>query len=118
MADVENSKGKFYAVRCDVSKEKDVKHAFDWIRNNLGTVQILINNAGIGVPGTFAGKIYFILFFELENFKELIILLDTDLSVGKSVLEINLFGTINCTKEVLVMMQESELPCHIVNINR
>ncbi|KAF7989552.1 hypothetical protein HCN44_008226 [Aphidius gifuensis] len=89
-------KGKFYPIKCDVSSEDDVKQAFEWIKKNIGVVQILINNAGLGVIGNFA---------------------DMDLAVSKNILNVNLFGTINCTKEALTVMKESKVEGHIININ-
>jgi NADP+-dependent farnesol dehydrogenase len=48
--------GKLYAVKCDVTKEADVKDAFKWIKSNLGGVDILINNAGADSSNTLIGK--------------------------------------------------------------
>ena len=50
------SKGKVHAVKCDVSDEKQVAEAFEWIDKNLGAISILINNAGIIRPANFQGK--------------------------------------------------------------
>ena len=43
---LKSAPGKLYAVKCDVTKETDVKEAFKWVNTNLGGVDILINNAG------------------------------------------------------------------------
>lgn len=40
-------KGKLFALKVDVSVEEDILTAFEWIKNNLGPVHILINNAGV-----------------------------------------------------------------------
>ncbi|XP_033212332.1 farnesol dehydrogenase-like [Belonocnema kinseyi] len=40
-------KGKFYALNCDVSKEQDVNQIFEWVKENLGGVHILVKNAGV-----------------------------------------------------------------------
>lgn len=40
-------KGKLYALQADVSKENDILKSFEWIKNNLGPVHILVNNAGL-----------------------------------------------------------------------
>jgi NADP+-dependent farnesol dehydrogenase len=39
--------GKLYALKCDITKESDVQAAFKWVKDNLGGVDILINNAGV-----------------------------------------------------------------------
>jgi NAD(P)-dependent dehydrogenase (short-subunit alcohol dehydrogenase family) len=39
--------GKLYPLKCDVSKESDVKETFKWVKSNLGAVDILVNNAGV-----------------------------------------------------------------------
>lgn len=105
-----------------MSSEDDVKQAFEWIKKNIGVVQILINNAGLAVLGNFAGKNYilYIFIFYLISiiFNYFFEILDTDLAVSKNILNINLFGTINCTKEALTVMKESKLEGHIININR
>jgi NAD(P)-dependent dehydrogenase (short-subunit alcohol dehydrogenase family) len=50
--------GKLYALKCDVSKESDVKDIFKWVKSNLGAVDILINNAGVGDYNHLIGKCY------------------------------------------------------------
>ncbi|XP_067014718.2 dehydrogenase/reductase SDR family member 11 isoform X1 [Anabrus simplex] len=40
--------GKLYAKKCDVGKEEDILALFKWIKETLGGVDILINNAAIG----------------------------------------------------------------------
>ena len=48
-------KGKFYAHKCDVSKESDVNETFEWVKNNLNTIHVLVNNAGVLIPGKIIG---------------------------------------------------------------
>lgn len=40
--------GKTFAIQADVSKEEDVKKMFGLVFERFGTIDILINNAGIG----------------------------------------------------------------------
>lgn len=49
-------KGKFYALECDVSNEQQVNEAFEWVKKNLKTVHVLINNAGIIRSGRVTGS--------------------------------------------------------------
>lgn len=39
--------GKFYPVKCDVTKDEEIQKAFEWINDNLKSVSILVNGAGI-----------------------------------------------------------------------
>ena len=39
--------GKFFAIECDVSKDKNVFDAFQQIRHSFRTLHVLVNNAGI-----------------------------------------------------------------------
>jgi len=48
--------GKLYPIKCDITKETDVKDAFKWVKSNLGGVDILINNAGCDSSNTLIGK--------------------------------------------------------------
>lgn len=38
---------KLYSIKCDLTQESEIKAAFNWIKNSLAGVDILINNAGI-----------------------------------------------------------------------
>lgn len=53
---LEDSPGKLHAVKCDVSKEESVIVAFAWVKDNLGSVSILVNSAGITKESSLIGK--------------------------------------------------------------
>lgn len=55
MSSVKGS-GEFHARECDVSKEKDVIEAFEYITKTFTTIHILINNAGIAKLKSIDGK--------------------------------------------------------------
>lgn len=49
--EIKKAGGEATAIICDVSKSDSVKAAADQAREAFGTVTMLINNAGINVPG-------------------------------------------------------------------
>lgn len=58
--ELKRSKGKFHYVKTDLTKETDIVAAFDKINNDVGGVDILINNAGSAIPTFVKGKCYLI----------------------------------------------------------
>jgi NADP-dependent 3-hydroxy acid dehydrogenase YdfG len=44
---LKDQKGKLIPIKCDVSDKASIDAAFEQIENEVGTVQILVNNAGI-----------------------------------------------------------------------
>jgi short-subunit dehydrogenase len=71
---------KAVAVQCDVSIEEDCDHLVKQALITFGKIDILVNNAGISMRALFK---------------------DADLSVLKSVMDINFWGTVYCTKYAL-----------------
>lgn len=71
---------KAVAVQCDVSKEGDCKSLIDQAITTFNRVDVLINNAGISMRALFR---------------------DVDLDVLRSVMEVNFWGTVYCTKFAL-----------------
>jgi NADP+-dependent farnesol dehydrogenase len=53
---LQSATGKLYAVKCDISKNSDVLTAFKWVKDNLGGVDILINNAAVATDTFLTGK--------------------------------------------------------------
>jgi NAD(P)-dependent dehydrogenase (short-subunit alcohol dehydrogenase family) len=43
-------------VKCDISNESEVLAAFKWVKDNLGGVDILINNAAVVTEPSVIGK--------------------------------------------------------------
>lgn len=48
--------GKIYPMRCDVSKEEEILNVFKWIKEELGEVNVLVNNAAIIVNEKIIGE--------------------------------------------------------------
>ena len=68
------------AVKADVSKEEDCKNLINETIKKYGSIDVLINNAGISMRALFA---------------------DVELSVIKQLMDINFWGTVFCTKHAL-----------------
>lgn len=81
-------------VRCDVTSGRDVKRLVGSSIKHFGGIDVLINNAGIGVYGDAE-------FTTLDDFR--------------TVMEVNFFGAVQCIQEVLPIMKENRKGL-IVNI--
>ena len=84
-----------YSYKADVSNLQEVKTMVDYIIQNFGSIDLLVNNAGISVVG---------LFHQVS--KEDV----------KRILDINLNGVLNCTSEVVKHMI-SKKSANIINIS-
>jgi len=82
------------AVKLDVTKEAEIKTAVEQVRQKFGTIDVLVNNAGIGYFGAIEES-------EEEEIRRMF--------------EINFFGLANMTKAVLPLMRKKRSG-HIVNI--
>lgn len=84
---LDNGTGNVVAVPCDVSKEEDCRRLIEQTLERFGTVDLLINNAGISMRELF---------------------IHTDPSVLKQLMNINFWGTVYCTKFALPYLMESK----------
>ncbi|KAJ8964929.1 hypothetical protein NQ317_015395 [Molorchus minor] len=91
-----SEKGKLYPITTDVSKEEDILNAFRWIKENLGPVHILINNAGIFRSGDLS---------------------EGDTEDWKSSLNVNVIGLCIATREAIRDMKANKVDGHIIHIN-
>lgn len=82
------------AVKLDVTKPGEIKSAVEAVKQQFGTIDVLVNNAGIGYFGA------------IEESEE---------AEVRRMFEINFFGLANMTKEVLPLMR-TKRSGHIVNI--
>ena len=78
---------KVLCVKTDVSVESDCKELIERTVAEFGRIDILVNNAGISMRAMFK---------------------DLDLSVIHSLMDVNFWGTVNCTKYALPWLLESK----------
>jgi short-subunit dehydrogenase len=71
---------KAVAVQCDVTVEEDCEHLIKQTLSTFGKIDVLVNNAGISMRALFK---------------------DADIKVLKSVMDVNFWGTVYCTKYAL-----------------
>jgi short-subunit dehydrogenase len=71
---------KAVAVQCDVSVEEDCAQLIKQAITTFGKIDVLVNNAGISMRALFK---------------------DVDLKVMKSLMDVNFWGTVYCTKYAL-----------------
>ncbi|WP_285766307.1 SDR family oxidoreductase [Peribacillus sp. SI8-4] len=83
-----------YAYKLDVSDSDQIATVFQDIHNQIGEVDVLVNNAGFG------------------TFKEA---QDTGVDETKAMFAVNVIGLMACTKQVLPYMKERKSG-HIINI--
>ncbi|OXU20703.1 hypothetical protein TSAR_016468 [Trichomalopsis sarcophagae] len=88
--------GKFHPYACDVSKKDEVAKAFEHVKNTLGTVHVLVNNAGI---------------LKMQSIE------DTPIEELEDIININLMGTLYCAKEAIKLMKAADHEAYIININ-
>ncbi|KAF2895024.1 hypothetical protein ILUMI_11146, partial [Ignelater luminosus] len=92
----ENKPGKLYPLKADVTNEEEIIQAFNWIKNSIGPISILINNAGI-VRGT--------------------TLTDGSTKLWKQVLDTNVLSLCIATREAIRSMRDNNIDGHIVHLN-
>jgi len=92
----EDKRENLHALKCDVGDLESVTEAFTWIEDNLGGVDILINNAGCLSTGQ---------------------LCDMDVQEVARVLQTNVMGIVHCTKFAFKSMKERSVDGHVILIN-
>lgn len=93
---LENKKGKLYPIQADLSKEEDILKAFDFVKENLGPVHVLVNNAATLLSDT---------------------LCDGDAENWRKMFDINVIGLCITTREAVRNMKENNVDGHIIHIN-
>jgi 3-oxoacyl-[acyl-carrier protein] reductase len=93
-SEIVNPNIKIITGKCDVTKISDFKQILQDFQSKLGSLDLLLNNAGIAIIGN-------ILEFTLDDWKEII--------------DVNLMGIVNSLKVFLPVMIERKSG-HIVNV--
>ena len=96
---LKGAKGKLHSYSCDVSKLESIQKAFAWIEKTFGNVHILVNNAGV-----------------FRNVR----IFDTDKTVTnklEEVVDTNVKGLVNCTREAFKIMEKHDDYGYIFNVN-
>ncbi len=75
------------AVQCDVSNEDDCSHLIKQTILTFNRIDVLVNNAGISMRALFK---------------------DVDLNVLKTLMDVNFWGTVYCTKYALPHIQKTQ----------
>jgi len=75
------------AVQCDVSNEDDCSHLIKQTILTFNKIDVLVNNAGISMRALFK---------------------DVDLKVLKTLMDVNFWGTVYCTKYALPHIQKTQ----------
>lgn len=84
---IKYSEALLHTITCDLSKENDCKRFIESTIKSLGTIDILINNAGMSMRGLFN---------------------DTEPEVIKKLMDLNFFGAVYCTKYALPYILENK----------
>ncbi|RLM93635.1 putative chlorophyll(ide) b reductase NYC1, chloroplastic [Panicum miliaceum] len=91
------SHAKVVGTACDVCKPEDVKKLVNFAINELGSIDIWINNAGTN-----------------KGFRPLVTFSDDDIT---QIVSTNLVGSLLCTREVMNVMQYQDKGGHIFNMD-
>lgn len=86
---------RVHSVSLDVADEAQFRQVADTIRDTVGIPHIVVNNAGIGVHGSF---------------------LNTPMDAVRRVIDVNLYGVYNGCHAFLPMMLEAGDDRHLVNV--
>lgn len=96
VCEIERDGGKALAVQADVSREDDIAELFSRAREELGVIDILINNAGV---------------------EKACPLQDMSLEDWQQVIDVNLTGAFLCCREFVRGLLQERSPGVIVNVS-
>ncbi|XP_034484531.1 farnesol dehydrogenase [Drosophila innubila] len=82
-------RSRLHAIKCDVTQESQVLDAFQWAKQHLGGVHVLVNNAGILATTELSGA---------ANTQPI-----------RDTIETNIMGSVYCIREAFQAMRQQEL---------
>lgn len=88
--------GQLYPVAADITNTDELIKVFQWTKQNIGLVHILVNNAGVGLQMTLSD-------FKIED--------------AKAIFDLNVLALSVATREALKVFKENNIQGHIININ-
>lgn len=88
--------GDTVSYTCDMGKDADVLALFDKVESEVGAVEVLVNNAGIALPGDF---------------------LSTSLEDYRRVIDVNLVGVFVATQRAARTMVDQGIKGSIINMS-
>ena len=103
--------GELYALKCDMSEENQILEAFAWVKENLGPISVLINNAGFIRPTTLTGKRTHSL-----TLLQLYVHAEGSTDEWRSTFDVNVIGLCICTREAVRSMRDNNIAGHIVHL--
>lgn len=92
----EDKDALFYSVKCDLTRESEIKTSFDYVIKSFGGIDILINNAGV--------------------YESTSVLAEDNLDQLKTVIDTNFIALVSCTKKAFQSMSDRDVPGYIINI--
>ncbi|XP_044260392.1 farnesol dehydrogenase-like [Tribolium madens] len=95
-ADLSDAPGQLFPLRCDITSEEAILKCFKWVTDNVGPVQVLINNAGLTRPTN---------------------LLEGATDEWRRVFDVNVMALCICTREAIRIMRENNLYGHVIHMN-
>lgn len=93
---LKNEPGTLHAIKTDIMKEDEILRAMDWIKNNLGPIHVLVNNAGVTRKAP---------------------LIEGDTTEWRRVMDTNVMGLCVATREAIKDMRANNVDGHIIHIN-
>ncbi|XP_058466521.1 farnesol dehydrogenase-like [Malaya genurostris] len=88
---------RLIAMKCDITKEEEILHAFAFVNEKFGGVDVMINNAGVS--------------------RDITTLMANNTKDVRDIFDTNVIGLIQCSREAFQSMKARNVMGHIININ-